>query len=93
MQIMAGMWLYDNWQLRTTDKSIKYRLLVAWNFFIIIAGSFLCIGGTYVPVFSFRSRWFLWLILACRYGSILGIIGDFAEGNVSSPFNCADNSG
>jgi len=47
MQVMGCMWLYDNWSDRHHDHSLGYRALVAWNFFIIIVGSFLMVAGTY----------------------------------------------
>lgn len=58
MQIMGCMWLFDNWQYRITDKSLKFRALVAWNLFIIVAGCFLCVSGTCVllPLSSGRAR-------------------------------------
>jgi len=47
MQVMGGMWLYDNWARRHSDKSLSYRLLVAWNMAIIVVGTFLMVSGTY----------------------------------------------
>lgn len=41
----GGMWLYDNWARRHSDKSLSYRLLVAWNMAIIVVGTFLMISG------------------------------------------------
>ncbi|KAI5481936.1 aldolase [Pseudohyphozyma bogoriensis] len=45
--VMGMMWLYDNSPSSTPVKTLSYRLLFAWNVFIILAGSFLMIGGTY----------------------------------------------
>lgn len=50
MQIMGMMWLYDNWSRRHTDNSTAFRLLVAWNVFIILMGSFIMVAGTYGSV-------------------------------------------
>ncbi|KAJ5902871.1 hypothetical protein N7495_003399 [Penicillium taxi] len=48
-QPMAGMWLYDNWSQK---RSARWMLMVAWCGFIIIAGTFLMIGGTYGSIVS-----------------------------------------
>lgn len=76
MQTMGAMWLYDNnWGHRNAEKrqnkSFKYRFLVGWNYFVILAGSLITVLGT--------------------YGSIVGIINDYA-GKSLSAFPCADNS-
>ncbi|WWC94410.1 hypothetical protein V866_001252 [Kwoniella sp. B9012] len=47
MQLMGGMWLYDNWVYRHTKKDFAYRFLLGFNIFIIIIGTFLMIAGTY----------------------------------------------
>lgn len=63
------MWLADhswgvkNAERRRTDKSLKYRATTLWAYFMILAGSFITIGGT--------------------YGSIVGIINDYAGTSVS----------
>ncbi|KAI5478377.1 hypothetical protein MNV49_005126 [Pseudohyphozyma bogoriensis] len=45
--VMGMMWLYDNGSERSTNKTLVYRLLFAWNVFIIVAGTFLMVSGTY----------------------------------------------
>ncbi|WVW84350.1 hypothetical protein I302_106384 [Kwoniella bestiolae CBS 10118] len=47
MQLMGGMWLYDNWQHRQTKKTITYKFLLGFNIFVIVIGTFLMIAGTY----------------------------------------------
>ncbi|OQD69486.1 hypothetical protein PENPOL_c002G08993 [Penicillium polonicum] len=46
-QPMAGMWLYDNWSKGKNNRSTKWVMMVGWCVFIIAAGTFLMIGGTY----------------------------------------------
>jgi heme/copper-type cytochrome/quinol oxidase subunit 3 len=45
---MASMWLYDNW--RNKPRTAKWWALVCVNIFILVAGSFLLIAGTYGAV-------------------------------------------
>ncbi|KAJ5099790.1 hypothetical protein N7532_006791 [Penicillium argentinense] len=47
-QPMGGMWLYDNWS--RSKRSLTWYLMVAWCVFVIVAGTFLMIGGTYGSV-------------------------------------------
>ncbi|KAJ9481948.1 hypothetical protein VN97_g11506 [Penicillium thymicola] len=49
-QPMAGMWLYDNWGKGKNNRTTKWVIMVAWCAFIIAAGTFLMIGGTYGSV-------------------------------------------
>lgn len=51
-QPMGGMWLYDNWNRKDGRRSPRWMFMVGWCFFIIIAGTFLMIGGTYGSVVS-----------------------------------------
>jgi hypothetical protein len=51
-QPMGGMWLYDNWCKGKSHRSLKWTLMVCWCIFIIIAGTFLMVGGTYGSVVS-----------------------------------------
>lgn len=46
-QPMGCMWLYDNWCDGKIDKPVQWKLMVAWSIFVILAGTFLVIGGTY----------------------------------------------
>ncbi|CAK1368228.1 N amino acid transport system protein [Cercospora beticola] len=45
---MGCMWFYDNWN--RSDRNMKWRLGAAWAAFILIAGTFMMIGGTYGSV-------------------------------------------
>lgn len=52
MQVMGGMWLYDNvWRpLEHTigqPKSFLHKITKYWAFFLIIGGTFATIAGTY----------------------------------------------
>ncbi|KAJ5125222.1 hypothetical protein N7448_004549 [Penicillium atrosanguineum] len=49
-QPMAGMWLFDNWSKGKDHRTTKWMFMVGWCVFIIIAGTFLMIGGTYGSV-------------------------------------------
>jgi len=49
-QPMGGMWLYDNWGKGKSHRSLKWSLMVCWCIFIIMAGTFLMVGGTYGSV-------------------------------------------
>lgn len=49
-QPMAGMWLYDNWSRSKRDW--KWTAMVCWCGFVILAGTFLMIAGTYGSVIS-----------------------------------------
>ncbi|CAI7676839.1 unnamed protein product [Penicillium pancosmium] len=51
-QPMAGMWLYDNWSKGNAHRSARWYAMVAWCAFVIVAGTFLMIGGTYGSVVS-----------------------------------------
>lgn len=39
------MWFYDNW--KSPDRNWKWMVMVCWSSFIILAGTFMTIGGTY----------------------------------------------
>lgn len=42
------MWLYDNWHKgKSGNRSTMWTLGVCWSIFVIVAGTFLMIGGTY----------------------------------------------
>ncbi|KAJ5981153.1 hypothetical protein N7522_013968 [Penicillium canescens] len=51
-QPMGGMWLYDNWSKGKSHRSLKWTLMVCWCIFVILAGTFLMVGGTYGSVIS-----------------------------------------
>ncbi|KAJ6005045.1 hypothetical protein N7540_012844 [Penicillium herquei] len=44
------MWFYDNW--RRTDRDWKWVALAFWSGFIIVAGSFMTVAGTYGSISS-----------------------------------------
>jgi len=44
-QPMGCMWLYDNWH--RSNRDWRWKGMVAWSIFVIVAGTFLLIGGTY----------------------------------------------
>ncbi|KAK4689052.1 hypothetical protein P7C73_g1057, partial [Tremellales sp. Uapishka_1] len=51
------MWLHDNWSRRKEDKSLYYRSLVALNVFLIVAGVFIMITGTWSAAVSIRDSY------------------------------------
>lgn len=46
-QPMGCMWLYDNWSRGKTSPTLGWRLMVCWSVFVIVAGCFLMVAGTY----------------------------------------------
>jgi hypothetical protein len=48
------MWLHDNWRHRRSDRSIKFKLLVLLNAFLIVAGLFIMVTGTWAAAVSIR---------------------------------------
>jgi amino acid transporter len=46
-QPMGLMWLYDNWSRDKRERTLRWRLMVAWSVFVVLAGTFLMIAGTY----------------------------------------------
>ena len=53
-QPMGGMYLYDNWHNKRTT---KWYLMTAWAIFVIVAGFFLMIGGTYGSVVDIKKSY------------------------------------
>jgi hypothetical protein len=51
-QPMGGMWLYDNWSKGKDHRTMRWNLMVCWSIFVIVAGFFLMIAGTYGSVVS-----------------------------------------
>lgn len=51
-QPMGCMWLYDNWASGKGRKTVRWTLMAAWSIFVIVAGTFLTIGGTYGSIVS-----------------------------------------
>ncbi|KAJ5265290.1 hypothetical protein N7497_010667 [Penicillium chrysogenum] len=56
-QPMAGMWLYDNWGKGKNNRTTKWFIMVAWCAFIIAAGTFLMIGGTYGSIVTIMNTY------------------------------------
>lgn len=49
-QPMGCMWLYDNWARKTTEHGWawwRWAAMVCWSVFVVLAGFFLMVGGTY----------------------------------------------
>ncbi|WWC88616.1 uncharacterized protein L201_003529 [Kwoniella dendrophila CBS 6074] len=57
IQLMAGMWLYDNWEKRKSTTTLLYKFLLFWNCFVIVLGSFLMIAGTYGAVIDIKDSY------------------------------------
>lgn len=51
------MWLHDNWRHRKTDRSVGYKLLVALNMFLIVAGLFIMVVGTWAAAVSIKNSY------------------------------------
>ncbi|KAJ5485540.1 hypothetical protein N7539_005528 [Penicillium diatomitis] len=51
-QPMGGMWLYDNWSKGKTHRTTRWKWMVCWSIFVIVAGFFLMVAGTYGSVLS-----------------------------------------
>ncbi|KAL4904423.1 hypothetical protein BDW74DRAFT_168446 [Aspergillus multicolor] len=51
-QPFGCMWLYDNWGSGRAGKPLSWWLKAGWSFFMIIAGCFLTISGTYGSIVS-----------------------------------------
>lgn len=49
-QPMGFMWLYDNWGLEKSRRTLRWKLMVLWSVFVIVSGTFLLIAGTYGSV-------------------------------------------
>ncbi|KAJ5337551.1 amino acid transporter [Penicillium brevicompactum] len=56
-QPMGCMWLYDNWGPGRHQKSLIWSIKVAWCVFMIMAGFFLTIGGTYSSIMSINASY------------------------------------
>ncbi|KAJ9093042.1 hypothetical protein QFC21_006533 [Naganishia friedmannii] len=55
--VIGFMWFYDHWEERRTNKTWKYRALVAWNVFQIVAGSLIMVAGTWGSVIEIRDAY------------------------------------
>lgn len=47
IQPMGAMWLYDHWHEGKEKKTARWIFMVGWCIFMIVAGWFLTIAGTY----------------------------------------------
>ena len=46
-QPMGAMWLYDNFKRSVSERNAGWYIGVSWSIFVIVAGTFIMIGGTY----------------------------------------------
>ncbi len=46
---MGMMWLKDNW-VGNPNRTLKHKLGAAWAIFVVVAGIFVTVGGTYGAV-------------------------------------------
>jgi hypothetical protein len=49
-QPMGCMWLYDNWTPNRAERLWRWWLMVFWSVFVVAAGTFCMVGGTYGAV-------------------------------------------
>ncbi|GAA5824526.1 hypothetical protein JCM11251_000459 [Rhodosporidiobolus azoricus] len=54
LQGVSFMWFYDNWKKRNGAPGWKFWFMVGFNVFIVVAGFFILVGGTYGSVISIR---------------------------------------
>ncbi|WWC62647.1 uncharacterized protein I303_105244 [Kwoniella dejecticola CBS 10117] len=57
IQLMAGMWLYDNWHRDAAGRNTLWKFLICWNLFVIALGSFLMVAGTYGAVIDIKDSY------------------------------------
>ncbi|WWC70826.1 uncharacterized protein I206_104778 [Kwoniella pini CBS 10737] len=57
IQLMAGMWLYDNWHRDPAGRNTLWKCLICWNIFVIGLGSFLMVAGTYGAVIDIKDSY------------------------------------
>lgn len=55
------MWFYDEWKCKPVVGSNRRKLyqwhaLVAWNAFIILAGLFICVAGSYGAIVGIKNQ-------------------------------------
>ncbi|KAJ5433661.1 uncharacterized protein N7458_012817 [Penicillium daleae] len=51
-QTMGMMWLYDNWPVSKRVRDSRWYIGVAWSVFVIVAGTYLMVGGTYSSILA-----------------------------------------
>ena len=49
-QPMGCMWLFDNWKRPDAGKAPGWFVGVAWSVFVIVAGTFLLVAGSYSAI-------------------------------------------
>ncbi|GAA5852851.1 hypothetical protein JCM8547_004707 [Rhodosporidiobolus lusitaniae] len=54
LQGVSAMWFYDQWHRRNNNPGWKFWGMVAFNVFIVVAGMFIMVAGTYGSVISIR---------------------------------------
>lgn len=55
------MWFYDEWKCKPVAEAsrgrvYRWRALVAWNAFIILAGMFICVAGSYGAIVGIKNQ-------------------------------------
>ncbi|KAL6362268.1 hypothetical protein LRP88_04346 [Fusarium phalaenopsidis] len=51
-QPFACMWLYDNWAKGKEQRQVRWMLMVIWAGFVLVAGTFMMVSGTYGSIVS-----------------------------------------
>ena len=51
-QFMGFMWIFDHWSVGKQTPTAKWLLKASWTGLVILAGTFLMVGGTYGSVVS-----------------------------------------
>ena len=85
IQTEAYMWMWDNWNQPRTS---RWRSLFVMNLVFFVVSLALNVKEKMIDP---QVGWFL--MVAGTYGSVIAIDNSFKDGDVSSPFSCADNSG
>jgi len=49
-QPMGCMWLHDNWTPRHEERDWRWWGMVSWSVFVVVAGCFCMVGGSYGAV-------------------------------------------
>lgn len=90
LQLPSCMWLYDRWGQRKTNKSWKFRLLVAWNIFQIIGGTLIMVAGVSIPCTCHQQQTLTHSLQT--WGSVIEIRDAYKANGGTKPFGCDDNS-
>ena len=54
-QPMGCMWLYDNW--KKPERDLKWMLMACWSCFVVVAGTYLTVAGTYGSVVAIKTSY------------------------------------